>query len=567
MPTISRSDLERLDGPAKITDVKHLSSYSWLEASEPTIIVPGLPPLWSPLTGSQKLRQDSGLVYIAQNAARYPEFPVEPLFRSLLLMNPKFDLGTLNLITDRNNLRKLLQFVQPGRSKYALEAFTIKAENKKGTTVLARTEAVTSEVIGPGDFRGFGRQFERTYTTPEINGCTGHHRVLSFRFCGMEMMVRHETDGYVKNTATGPANMKSDELSDLLGGLSLRTGEGKNRYTTVGGTRLRIQEMGNAIPDDSIMEIKTRTAKKPISIDEVAPQLWVSQTPKLVRAYHYGGTFTQPSVEDVTTNLQAWEANNQPDLTTFGWLLKKIISVTKDLDGKALIQYNPVRDELSITPDPNAADILPEDLYARWSSTKASEGEIRSAVTSEVKGSQHKQSIPGNLPFAPVIRAALDKGLRQVFRDMPLDLNEYHVLCQSLETARVDVLQGRQMRELVISLRKGKEEWNDEGDRKVAESKADARDSAFRLIFFLLQGHVTDGNSAYNATVFVVSHYRIFGYRIRKMVRIAYESKFVPTSKQRQELDKWKLDGASDEDDATTEEDDIYCDDYDSDWS
>jgi hypothetical protein len=88
---ISRSDLQNLKTPpcsASITEVKHLSSYNWIEESTPTIVVPGSPVLWSPPAGPQKLQKDSGLIYIAQNAARHPTSPVEPLFRVLYTSKP-----------------------------------------------------------------------------------------------------------------------------------------------------------------------------------------------------------------------------------------------------------------------------------------------------------------------------------------------------------------------------------------------------------------------------------------------------------------------------------------------
>ncbi|KAJ5381611.1 uncharacterized protein N7496_004039 [Penicillium cataractarum] len=78
---IHRLDLEP-DPPENIaiTDVKHLASYNWIEALTPTIAVPGCPP-------------QCGLGYIAQNAARLPDSPMEPLFRSLCIEQPSFDLN------------------------------------------------------------------------------------------------------------------------------------------------------------------------------------------------------------------------------------------------------------------------------------------------------------------------------------------------------------------------------------------------------------------------------------------------------------------------------------------
>lgn len=89
---ISRLDLEALETPplASITGVKLLSSYNWIEVRKatPTIAVPGSPALWSAPGVSRPLKKDSGLIYIAQNAARHPESPLEPLFRALYITHP-----------------------------------------------------------------------------------------------------------------------------------------------------------------------------------------------------------------------------------------------------------------------------------------------------------------------------------------------------------------------------------------------------------------------------------------------------------------------------------------------
>jgi hypothetical protein len=82
---ISRPDLEEISRPASasITDVRHLASYNWVDAATatPTIAVPGSPDLWSPPNLPFKLNKDTGHIYIAQNAARHSESPLEPLFR------------------------------------------------------------------------------------------------------------------------------------------------------------------------------------------------------------------------------------------------------------------------------------------------------------------------------------------------------------------------------------------------------------------------------------------------------------------------------------------------------
>jgi len=211
---ISRLDLRELETPvsASITDVKPLSSYNWIEApnAKPTIAVPGSPALWSAPGVSRRLKKDSGLIYIAQNAARHPESPLEPLFRALYTTNPSFDIRWTDVVTDRNNIRKLLSFVDPSSTRNGLEAFTINIEITKNTAIFSRDEAKTIEYIGPQEFRGFGHEFEKAYTITQVSGSTGHHRIISYRFSDMNFIVRHETDGYVDtDTRTSSSKAKN----------------------------------------------------------------------------------------------------------------------------------------------------------------------------------------------------------------------------------------------------------------------------------------------------------------------------------------------------------------------
>lgn len=398
---ISRRDFQ---GPstspyASITDVKHLSSYNWIEAATPTIAVPGSPPLWSAPKAPRQLKKDSGLIYIAQNAARHPESPLEPLFRALYITIPSFDIQSIDVVTDRNNIRKLLSFINPGSTGRGLEPFTINIEVTKNTAIFSRAETATHEIIGPHEFRGFGHEFEKGYTTSQISGSTGHHRIISYRFGDLNFIVRHETDGYVDaGTETTSSNSKepeSDDLHSMLESLSLSptnspakttpteskshaktapTGSKSHAKTTPTGSKLAIKEEGQVVPLESTLEIKTRVGHKPLDMQEVAPQLWVSQTPKLVRAYHYKGTFTTPEVEDVAALIKGWEEANQADLSMLVALIKRLVNIVKGCGGSAVVKYDDKKDNLVVCKV-DAKKMLPEDLYSKWDKRDSSEAE------------------------------------------------------------------------------------------------------------------------------------------------------------------------------------------------
>ena len=394
---ISRLDLQGLSTlpVASITDVKYLSSYNWIEAPTPTIVVPGSPPLWSAPKVPRQLKKDSGLIYIAQNAARHPDSPLEPLFRALYIVNPSFDIRSIDVVTDRNNIRKLLSFINPSSNRNGLEKFTINIEVTKNTAIFSREETATHEFIGPHEFRGYGHEFEKAYTTSQIGGSTGHHRIISYRFGDLNFIVRHETDGYVDADARIPSSsskeLEDDSLSSMLGSLSLSP-TNRPPSTAPAGSKLTIKEEGQVVPLKSTLEIKTRVFHKPLEIKEIAPQLWVSQTPKLVRAYHNKGAFQGPKVEDVAAEIRKWEKRNQKDLRKLAALINKILNVVKGYGGNAIVKYDDKGDKL-VVRKVDRKKMLPKDLYSKWDDRDNSETETTdydTGVESAVDGVETK---------------------------------------------------------------------------------------------------------------------------------------------------------------------------------
>ncbi|KAF2472327.1 uncharacterized protein BDR25DRAFT_324271 [Lindgomyces ingoldianus] len=382
---ISRLDLQELStsSGASITDVKHLSSYNWLEAPTPTIAVPGSPPLWAPPRVPRQLKKDSGLFYIAQNSARHPDSPLEPLFRALYLTNPSFDIHSIHVVTDRNNIRKLLSFIDPRSARGGLEAFTINIEVVKNTVIFCLSDTVTHEYIEPREFRGFGHEFEKVYTANQISLSTGHHRIISYRFSDLTFLVRHETDGYVhagidtnKPRGSEEPEPENDNLPSFLESLSLSSTKAPSKITPAGKSKLTVIEQGKAVPLESTIEIKTRVSHRLLVMDEIVPQLWVSQTPKLVRAYHTKGTFQRPEVEDMAGEIRIWEAGNQSNLKKLAALIHTIIDVVKGCGGHAVVNYDIKGDKLVVL-QVEGRRMLPEDFKVAWRDTlcgKTNEG-------------------------------------------------------------------------------------------------------------------------------------------------------------------------------------------------
>ncbi|WZH44191.1 geranylgeranyl pyrophosphate synthetase [Fusarium acuminatum] len=354
---------------ARISEFRHLSSYNWIDVPTPTIAVPGSPAKWSPPNGPIRLDKDTGYFYVAQNVARHPESPLEPLFRALLLTEPSVDLRSIDVVTDRNNIRKLLSFVDPGTARGGAEDFVIKVEVVGQTALFSREEAEVRQYIAPSEFRGYGHEFEKVYTKEQIKGSTGHYRIVEYRFGGLKFLVRNEVDGYVPSVERADAsNILAHELSLLS--LS-KPPKASYRWQ---GSKLEAAMEGEAVPSEQCLEIKTKAldARKPLKMESIMPQLWVSQTTKLVRAYHTSGFFQPPDVEDMTESMKSWEQDNENTLKKLAAVIAKILEVARRSDGPVQVKYSKTRHQLVLSKI-DSGKMLPDDLYLKWNTRTETE--------------------------------------------------------------------------------------------------------------------------------------------------------------------------------------------------
>ena len=178
------------------------------------------------------------------------------------------------------------------------------------------------------------------------------------------------------------------------------------------------------------------------------------------------------------------------------------------------------------------------------------------------------------IPLFDIALKGLESGYRQCFRSLPADLSQHHVLCETYDYLRIDVLGGQSINEIFSDLKSGQSDYDREERREIKGNKSKARDTAFKLLYSILLGdfkdETKDSAKVFNAVLYLVSHAATFKWRTRSVVRAAFEERFVFSAKQKAALDKWeKMDAAKlaeeDAGDVTTEEEsDCY---YNSDYS
>jgi hypothetical protein len=172
---------------------------------------------------------------------------------------------------------------------------------------LNRWEQFTKEE--PGTRRSYGFNFEEAMTVPGP-GCergTGYHRIVTYDFDGLKMVVRFEVDACLpsdhpgSNVTRGPRADDEDDDPDaaLLGALSgLSIGTGSKSATTsspspLTSTDLKIFRAGIQVSQSDLLEMTTRSEMSAANFDwgDAYPQLYLSQTPHHYLAVHRGGTF------------------------------------------------------------------------------------------------------------------------------------------------------------------------------------------------------------------------------------------------------------------------------------
>lgn len=177
------------------------------------------------------------------------------------------------------------------------------------------------------------------------------------------------------------------------------------------------------------------------------------------------------------------------------------------------------------------------------------------------------------IPLFDKALKGLESGYRQCFRSLPPDLSQHHILCETYDYLRIDVLGGQSIDEIFSDLKSGQSDYDRDERRTINGNKSKARDAAFKLLYTILLGdfkdETKDSVKVFNAVLYLVSHSATFKWRTRSVVRAAYEERFVLSSKQKAALDKWEKTDATklaeeDAGDVTTEEesDDYYDSNY-----
>lgn len=318
-----------------------------------------------------RVSPDSGVHFIDQNSFRVPKYPFEVVFQAMNVTNPTFRFNDVDVITNRNSLRHLLDFCR-GKCR---DSFRIDLYLVQDTLVIERRERSTREMIRGRGNSGFGHSFEQAVTQPPpgMTDIAGHHRVLRYDLGGLNCAVRFEVDAVYGMPEGGEGSRDSDagtsvdQLAQALDNVAVGNSKGKPSRPV--SRSVQVINRGTAPPQTQAAEIKSirRNGKH---LSQMLPQLWFGRTPYLVRGYHEDGTFTLIRSENVDGSLRDWEAKdqNQSALRGVAWLLGQLREAVRSSETKSCIAVGlsekPLKLQVFSTPQRKLP--LPEQVIEKF---------------------------------------------------------------------------------------------------------------------------------------------------------------------------------------------------------
>ena len=148
-----------------LANFKSVGSYNWSTSdslpNRPVVIIPGAGDRLNNVLEPMQLIKNERLQIADENRHHQPDYPLEALFRAVQICSPQFDFSAVQFVTDRNNLRKMLNYVE---GKSLDESFRIDFQRVGNMVVLMRNDERVSMPCND-----YGKDFERNYTESLLN--------------------------------------------------------------------------------------------------------------------------------------------------------------------------------------------------------------------------------------------------------------------------------------------------------------------------------------------------------------------------------------------------------------
>ena len=249
-------------------------------------------------------------------------------------MNPHTLFDNVDIVVNRNSLRKLFEFAKDKRQ----DPFCMGLDMVQNTLFVSRREKHNSRIIRGSPNSGYGHSFEQTFTEslPGLENSTSHHRIIRYRIGSVDCVVRFEVDAYLDEAEDEDVPIEPiSQNTDITTGLeNLTIDETPRKMAPKGHTEAILG--GKRLSSSAMAEIKSIQHPKKLQVQKHTPQLWFGRTPYLIVGKHdEGAVQSDPEVRTVETNCMQWELENQDALRKLAGLLARLKQAVLSTQGKA----------------------------------------------------------------------------------------------------------------------------------------------------------------------------------------------------------------------------------------
>jgi hypothetical protein len=211
-----------------------------------------------------------------------------------------------------------------------------------------------------------------------MKGSTGHHRIIKYNLGGLEVLTRFEVDAYLSDNMPARIDRSAasrtaptfdlDALTSSLQKVHLdeRSQVAKSTAAEKSST-LRVIHGGYKVPHTSLIELKTRALRRPLSISDVIYQLWFAQVRHLITGYHSRGKFIRTDQSDfhTTGEFRKFEQSKGSSLRKFVTVIQGIRTAMVDSKLKtAVLLFE--GGTLKLYERSGMWAALPADLLSKW---------------------------------------------------------------------------------------------------------------------------------------------------------------------------------------------------------
>ncbi|KAI1332929.1 hypothetical protein F5Y16DRAFT_357016 [Xylariaceae sp. FL0255] len=289
-------------------------------------------------------------------------YPFEPVFRAAEVMNPMLDCDDLDIVINRNSLRKLFNFL----SGSLTDSFCVGLAMVHNTLFVERCERSARELIRGSRQSGWGHSFEKTSTrvVKEGDRSTQHHRILRYDLGHLSCLVRFEVDACYEEDPGDKEKMAAintqDDLVLKLGKLSFGSTSNSDQNSSTHVHMAQRQFM--PMPQSTAAEMKTSRQ----NVTKFLPQMWFGRTPWLIRGNHVEGTFDRVDILNIESKFQEWEIRNQAKLRSMVTLLSQLREAVKVNGSKRCIAIYGKGGQFEVFESTTQNNPLPDDLIRKF---------------------------------------------------------------------------------------------------------------------------------------------------------------------------------------------------------